>query len=237
MSRVVYSLVALVAVGISQAQAGAIAINFFSVGFSSAHGAIWTPFGPAPIGMSDGRSSGPRLGPTAASASLTHPVTGFHVDASARTSGAVGIDVHAHAFGNFRPLSLGVADLLDPFENPIQPVPDQPGDADLLCDASVDGSVLILSGKGDNNVNGYLELAVLNIGTMDPKEAAQILTDAGSVEKALAQGTFPKEQVLAKYREDQLAGGFTIKLDLGSVPPEQVAVSGLAHVFTQSSGN
>src|SRR5436190_23803675 len=92
--RVVYSLVTLVAVGISQAQAGAIAINFFSVGFSSAHGAIWTPFGPAPIGMSDGRSSGPRLGPTAASASLTHPATGFHVDASARTSRAVGVDVH-----------------------------------------------------------------------------------------------------------------------------------------------
>jgi hypothetical protein len=235
--RVVYSLIALVAVGSAQVQAGAIAINWFGYGYSAAGTRIWTPFGPNPTDMSDGRSDGPRHGPTGAWRSLTHPVTGLHVDASAWTWGNWGAAVSVHTFGiNWSPFSIGLADLLEPFVDPVQPEPNEPADADLRYDGSVHGNVLFLRGEGKTNVNGSLELGVVDLGTMEPEEFARILTDAGSLEKAVAQGTFPEEQVLARYRQHELAGAFRKRVDLGDVPPDRVAVSGLAHGVTLSSG-
>jgi hypothetical protein len=237
--RGVYSLVTLLVVGIAQAQAGVFVLNIFGLGISSAGGLISTPTGPAPYWMSDGHTDGLRVGPTAASMSLTHPVTGLHVDASGRTSGLFNLEAHVHMFGVvLRPFSIGLADQFDPFENPIQPVPDKPAEADLVCEGEVYGNVLVLNGKGNTNENGYLELSVLDLSTLDPKEFEQILREAGSVEKALAQGKFAKEQVLARYREAELAGAFEMKVDLGNVPPDRVAVCGVAHGFMlQSSGN
>jgi hypothetical protein len=231
--RGLYSLAALVAMAIGQAQAGAIAINAFTFGYSGAGALIWTP-STAPTWMSDGHSDGFRFGPTHASASLTHPVTHLHVESSASTSGWFSGEIHATVVP--APSSFGAADLFDPFEQPVEPVPDKPAAADLKFDGTLKDTILVLSGEGKTNVNGYLELAVLDMGDLDPNEVAAMLTDLGSVEKAVAEGLFPAEQVLGHYREDKLAGPFTIKVDVANVPADRVFVTGVAHGIATTSG-
>jgi hypothetical protein len=234
--RGLYSLVALVALAIGQAQAGAIAINGFTYGYSGAAALIWTP-NIAPSWMWDSHSDGFRFGSTHASASLTHPVTHAFAASSASTSGWFGVQAHATGFhSNFNTFAVVAADLLDPFEQPVEPEPDKPASADLNCDGTLTDTTLVLSGQGQTNVNGYLELAVLDMRDLDPDEVAAMLMDLGSVEKAVAEGLFPAEQVLGHYREDQLAGTFTITVDVTTVPDDRIFVTGVAHGIATTSG-
>jgi hypothetical protein len=133
----------------------------------------------------------------------------------------------------------------DPFVAPIVSVPGTDGLALLsVTGGNIDMDGITLAGAGEYNVNGYLELAVLDVGTSASLETvANIVDAAGSVEKAEADGLFPGGvKVLSKWREADLSpdpGPFNFDL---SVPlagaadiQDRIMLHGVAHAVPEPS--
>lgn len=214
-----FAVVLLLIVTSSSAYAGAISIKFGGFGFSVAAAVVPGDF--------DLDVDGVLFGPTQALA-VAGAAGGNLATAQAKTDGLFDIDVDAGVvFG------IGLADVLNPFVDPINPVSDVLGQASLAYDASFAGSTLTVAGINNYNENGFLELGVLQIANMTFAEIAQALQVAGSVEKAVALDLIDPSQVIATYRESQFSmGSFGINVSIGNFSESEIVLTGLAHAVS-----
>jgi len=142
------------------------------------------------------------------SAEVSLEESGFTVSASATVRNQFDISVDADGVTSNFPTAFGLAGPEYPFVTPIDPVPGVAGQSGLTLTAGNLGNTAVeISGEGYYSENGFLELAVLAVlGDSRLEDVANIVEAAGSVEKAVDEGSLPDDvDVLGKWRETDLS--------------------------------
>jgi hypothetical protein len=221
---------AILAIGVGQAHAGALAIQTLLGGSATAEGVLVGPGGRQ--SDRDSETSLPGF-PVHASVILFEPVTLDALLVGARAFPPFGIDVGVDVPVGLSPPVFGIGDVLSPFPDAITAVPGLPALASLEFTGSVVGSATLqIEGHARHSVNGFLELGVLDRDGMSFADLTQALSHAGSVEKAVMRGGIDAGQVLVRFREDRLLESFAFEVPLGELSIDDVVVTGLAHGVT-----
>jgi hypothetical protein len=207
---------------------------FFACGFSNAYADSWVikaiaysrSFATASVpGSTQTDDSGLVFFAQSAAAATAANATA-QASATAMSRNLWGANVTADAIG-----PGAFAGPSNPFVNPLD-IHVGPGSASLDYDVSFNAGVLTITGTANFNVNGFLELSVLNVNGLSPQSVSSILVDFGSVERAVAMGGFSSDRILGIHRETSSLfqnGTFSLSINIGMVDPNDIVVTGLAH--------
>lgn len=122
------------------------------------------------------------------------------------------------------------ADDPPPFANVVPPTMSA-ASANAEIWGEVTGNVLTIHASATWTLDGYVELAVLNLTGWTDQSYLALVRDERSVEHALAHGLLSSQQVLGYWRETSQIGtmGFTTVIDITGIDPASIAVHAAAH--------